>query len=171
MDLNLDQDQLNEKEVRPTFLVVLCVLSFVSIGMSLLSSVFQTFNGPLTKAEMTTQNVQMTKLIPQMKTAQLDSMVDFIEKMILMTESLNRSFYAGLFVTLLTLVIGLLGVIKMWKGVKLGFHLYIVYSLLSSAHVYLFVNPAYVPAMIVYFNLILSILFIFMYSRNLKWMK
>jgi hypothetical protein len=98
-------------------------------------------------------------------------MVDFMDNMMLMTQKLNDHFYGVLAVSILTIVVGFFGVLSMWRGSKLGFHLYIIYSLIGTAHVYIFVSPSIVPSLMIYTNLGLSAIFVFMYSRNLKWMK
>jgi membrane-associated HD superfamily phosphohydrolase len=167
----LDEEQSNEKSARPAFLVVLCVLSYICLGYTVLAAIFQLIRGKQTAAEMALQNVQMNDLIEKLESANMDWYVDILQKTILMSKELNENFYAAFFVTILTLAIGLFGVIKMRKGYKLGFHMYIIYSLLGSAHVYLFVPVEIVPSIIIYFNVIFSGIFIFMYSRNLKWMK
>jgi hypothetical protein len=68
------------------------------------------------------------------------------------------------------LLIGLLGALMMWQAKKLGFHLYIGYSLLAIIQIYFFVSPSDVPSFVVIWGLLMSVLFVFMYSRNLKWM-
>jgi hypothetical protein len=67
--------------------------------------------------------------------------------------------------------IGLNGVIFMLKGRKLGFHLYIVYNLIALISIYASAPASEIPSF--YFILfgIISSVFIFMFSRNLKFMK
>jgi len=66
---------------------------------------------------------------------------------------------------------GLAGIIFMFKRKELGFHLYIIYSLLYVAQSYLFVSPANVPLVLVLTNLGISGIFIYIYSRSLNWFR
>jgi len=171
MDLNIDQDLSEKRDVRPTFLTVLCILSFITLGFSVLTAISQISGGPLTKLEMAKQKIEMSKLVAQLDSSEMDSMVDFMDNMMSMTQKLNDHFYGVLAVSILTIALGFFGVLSMWRGSKLGFHLYIIYSLIGTAHVYIFVSPSIVPSLMIYTNLGLSAIFVFMYSRNLKWMK
>jgi hypothetical protein len=160
-----------QKSIRPTFLKVLCILTFISAGYSQLSTVLQLMVGPASKEQLTQQKVVLAKSIDQFKDLEADWMVAFIQKMIKMTEAMNFHFYLFNLLSLLFLTIGIVGAIKMWTGHRIGFHLYIVYSLLATSHLYFVMSPQDVPSVYVIFNLIVSGIFVFMYSRNLHWMK
>jgi len=160
-----------EVKPRPGFLTVLCVLSFISTGLGLVSGLINMFSGPSSKEQMLQAKVEMTKSISQMKGMGMQSFADMLEKIQMMTQEINDSFYLASVISLITVVLGLYGVFLMWKGFKKGFHFYIVYCLLTIASLYIYVSPSNVPSVVVIFNLALSGLFILMYSRNLKWMK
>lgn len=164
-------DSAENRGPRPGFLTVLCVLSFISTGLGLLSGLFTIASGPQSEEQMLDAKVAMTKSISELKDLGMDSFVDMMEKLQLMTEQVNENFYLSSIITLITVGLGLFGVIKMWQGFKLGFHLYIGYCLLTIAGLYIYVSPANIPTMVVVWNLIFSALFVFLYSRNLKWMR
>jgi TM2 domain-containing membrane protein YozV len=169
------EDQLDvnfePKMERPTFLKVLSILSFISIGLSLLSGVYSLITGPLSDEQMLEQKVELLKSTDELRSAGMDGFVKLLEQIQRMSESINQHFYAVSLVSILVLGIGLFGVLKMWMGKRIGFHLYIIYSLLTVGQLYLFVASADVPSVVVIWNLVIAALFIFMYSRNLKWMK
>ena len=165
----LDSDFREEKE-RPGFLTVLCVLSFIATGLSLVFGIINLIGGKQNEEQMLESKVQLTKSISEMKKLGMDSWVEMMEKIQAMSVDINNSFYLAAFVSLLISALGLYGVIKMFKGYKIGFHLYIIYSLLSVASLYIYVSPANVPSIVVIINLIIAGLFVFMYSRNLHWM-
>ena len=120
---------------------------------------------------MINAKVAMSESINEMRDMGMTSFVDLMEKIQRMSVEVNDNFYfAGIFGLVLT-VIGLYSAIRMWKGSKLGFHIYIVYNLLAIGGIYLYVSAANIPTVFVVFNVILSGIFILMYSRNLKWMK
>lgn len=167
-NMNLDME---EPKPRPGFLTVLCVLSFISTGIGLISGLVNFVFGPSSEEQMLATKVEMTKSISELRDAGMDSFVSFMEKIQNMTEEINANFYLASIISLLVVIIGFYGVLQMWKGRKIGFHIYIAYCLLSIASIYIYVSPANVSSIIVIFNLVLSGLFIFMYSRNLHWLK
>ena len=164
-------DNNTEVKPRPGFLTVLCVLSFISTGLGLVSGLFNVFSGPSSSEQMLQAKVEMTKSVTEMKSLGMQSLADMLDKIQLMSEEINNNFYLASIISLIIVIVGLYGVFLMWKGLKQGFHFYIVYCLLTIASIYIYVSPSNIPSVVVIFNLLLSGLFILMYSRNLKWMK
>lgn len=164
-------DTMNfEEKKRPTMLTVLAVLSFVYIGISIISNFFQLIRGPFNEDELYEMKVQSAKQITEMKTLGADWAVDILEKSQRMIEDLNSSFYLAISISIIVFIVGLFGVIMMLKQRKLGFHLYIVYNILAVGIVFTYVSPANVPAIATIFNVIIAGLFIFLYSRTLHWL-
>lgn len=176
----MDQNEIN-KEIRdegtsfqpkrPQFLTVLCILTFISTGMDILSGFPKLLGGPMSAADMNEEKVEMLKSIDQLRELNMESFAVMIEKLIRMMEGLNAHFYASTAVALVVLMAGLSAAILMWTGRKIGFHVYIGYSLVSAMQVYLFVSPSDIPSIVVILNLLVSGLFVFLYSRNLKWLQ
>lgn len=169
-EFTIDQQFTPQEPKRPTFLKVLCILTFISTGMGIVSLLFNTASGPMNEDQIIELKVEMAKNISQMKELQMDGFVNVFEQIEKMSLSINEHFYASSLVAFLVMVLGLYSALTMWKGRKLGFHLYIIYNLVAIAQTYLFVDAAYVPTFVVVVNLIVSAIFIFMYSRNLHWM-
>ncbi|MBL1280297.1 MAG: hypothetical protein COA33_008505 [Fluviicola sp.] len=165
-----DQLDLDQPQPRPGFLTTLCVLTFIWTGLSILGSFFSLAWGKQSAEQMMASKVELTKQMSEMKRLGMDGFADFFEKLILMGEESNNNFYIGIFVSLVVVGIGLFAALKMWNGFKIGFHLYIVYSLLSVVAIYSTVSPSNVPSFIIIVSLILSGLFVFLYSRNLHWL-
>lgn len=165
-------DNINQEEPRPKFLTVLCILTFIATGLSLFTGLFNLLiTGRQSEEQMINAKVAMAQSINEMRDMGMTSFVDLLEKIQRMSVEVNDNFYfAGIFGLLLT-VIGFYSAFKMWKGSKLGFHIYIIYNLLAIGGIYLYVSAGNIPTIFVVFNVILSGAFILMYSRNLKWMK
>lgn len=165
-------DNINEEEQRPRFLTVLCILTFISTGFSIVAGLYNlVFIGKKSEEAMLDAKVEMAQAIDQLREVGMTSLVDMMEKIERMSVEVNNNFYLSSLITLLTVGIGLFGAFKMWKGFKIGFHLYIIYNLLAVGAIYLYVSPGNIPSFIIIVNVILSAVFVFMYSRNLKWMK
>lgn len=164
-------EELEQQQPRPKFLKVISILSFSSLFMSFIGVISQFVNGPASNEQMLDQKAELLKLIPQMEELNSDYMVMAIKKVVAMSESLNYHFSSVSIVTLISVLIGFYGVLKMWQGKKIGFHFYIIYSLIGVGQIYLFVSPSNIPSFIILWNLIIAGIFTFMYSKNLKWMK
>lgn len=160
----------NQKGPRPSFLTVLCVLSFISIGLALISGVFGLFIGPPGEEAMMQQKLEFVRMADELRSVDMEGFAVMIEQFQRMIDSLNVHHYANSMTTIVFHLIGLFGVIQMWLGKKLGFHLYIAFSILAIVQMYFFVSPADIPTFTVIINMIISGIFIFMYSRNLKWL-
>ena len=159
-----------EVEKRPTFLLVLCILTFVNTGITILSGIAGMISGPPSAEEVKETNVQMAETISQLEKVNLDYWVDVIKRIQLMTESMYANFVAYNAVSVFVAMIGVTAAILMLKGKKLGFHVYISYSFLYVLQGYLFISATVIPSFIVIINLSIAGLFVLLYSRNLSWM-
>ncbi len=165
-------EEINQQEEkRPTFLTVLCILTFINIGINMLTLLFQLAVGPSSEEEVLAERVELTKATSQLEDAGMDGFAGMMDQLMAMTAEIQESFYLAMIVSLVTYLIGLFGALKMFQGQKIGFHLYIIYSLLAVGGVYLYISPQNIPSISIIFGLILSGIFVFMYSRNLSWLK
>ena len=112
----------------------------------------------------------MARSIVELRKLKMDYFVDVFTKI----EAINDAMYANFIMFNLLAVfiagIGAASAFMMLKRMKLGFHAYIVYSFLSILSVYAFVAPVNVPSIFILINTIFAGLFVFLYSRNLKWL-
>lgn len=153
----------------PEFLKVICILSFVSIGYKAMNTIVSLITGPMSSDDVRKLKVEMAKSINEINNV---GGMDWAETILRQAENmvivLNNHHYANVFSTLAILTIGAIGVWFMWKGRKLGFHLYILYSLIGSAQIFLFMKPNLLLNIMVSWEIAISILFIIFYAMNLK---
>lgn len=168
-DIILEENE--QRPSRPGFLTVLCILSFITVGLNVILLVVQLFGGKPSEEAMLQERVELTAQITEMEDLGMNSLAGFLEQALALAEEVNQNFFLAMSVSLITYLVGLFGVLKMWKGHKLGFHLYIIYCLMAVGGIYLYVSPSNVPSIGVIVNMILSGIFVFMYSRNLHWMR
>lgn len=159
-----------EEEKRPTFLLVLCILTFLNTGITILGGISGMISGPPTKEEIRANNVELTRSIEQLEKVNLDYWIDVLKRIQLMTEAFYSNFFAYNAVAILVAMAGVAAAALMMKGKKLGFHVYIGYSFLYVLQAYLFVSAAVIPSFIVIVNLLIAGLFVLLYSRNLNWL-
>lgn len=164
-------EEVQNNSSRPSLLTTVCILTFVYTGLSFLFSIIRLVSGPFSDEEMLEQKVQLTKSMTQLKELDMDFFVHSLQQTIAMGEEMNANFYGALIVSVIVILVGFLGAFMMWNGKKVGFHLYIIYSLIAVAQLYLFVSPGNISTLSVVPELVLSGAFVFMYSRNLSWLK
>jgi hypothetical protein len=167
---SIDTEQ-PQRPNRPVFLTVLCILTFVNSGFLFLGVIINAISGKKSADEMETVMAQMTQSASQLRDQNMTWMADLIEKMGRMAVYTNDLFYVMLLVNILTFGLCLAGAILMFTGRKIGFHAYVFYNIIGIVAIYIAVPVNEVPSFIVIINVILSAIFIFMYSRNLHWLK
>lgn len=165
-------EQITESfDERPKGLTILCALSWISIGISIYFSLMNLVRGPFTSFEIRDMKVQVLEMKQELEAQGMGKLSSFFEKSQEMTIALNEHHGAVLFVNFLFLAIGAVGVWFMFSGRKLGFHLYIMYCLLSVLHPYFFMSGDMIPIISPVMGGVLSLIFIALYSQHLKWMK
>lgn len=154
-----------EQPKRSQFLTVLCILSFIMCGITFLSG----FWGIL----QSTPEAQQ-KNIEQFRTINPE-MADQMENQMIEMESNPFSKiapYLGLVYTLLSF----LGVMMMWNFSRKGFYIYAIAEILPYSS-FIFMNqiamkipglPAGAMTFVLVFMIVVDVLFVFLYSRNLK---
>lgn len=167
----LENEEFETQEKRPGFLKVLCILSFIVIGISLFFTLIAIVFGPSSEEQLLEQKVMLMSTSNQVSELGADWLAKLYSDAAHVMEATNKQFYFATLTSFIILVTGGLGVIFMWKGKRIGFHMYIIYCLLGAVQSYLFVDPKYISPIMVALSLFFSALFVFMYSRNLKWMK
>ena len=163
--------EYDEDQKRPVLLLVLAILSFISIGFAILGNLVGITGGPMNENELIEQSVELTKSKTQMRELDMDGFVTFFDKLEGMVIETNENFYLAKVIMFITDFIGLFGVIFMMRRRKLGFHLYIVYSLLALGGMYLYVSPQNIHISLPIVSVIFTGLFVFLYSRTLSWMR
>ncbi len=158
-------------ENRPGMLLVVCILSWIYIGFYFVVTLYQLISGPISSAKIAENKTTIKGAVLEMRNSGLHTLADFYEKLGNMTNVLNENHYQAFSLTLLVFVIGFVGVSMMFLGRKLGFHLYIIYSILSIGQLYLFFSADEIPSLMTWSELIIAGIFIVMYAVNLKWMR
>lgn len=156
---------------RPVFLLVLCILTFVYTGLSIFSPIAQIVIGTRDSKSLNVELDRVLDAADQMRDSGMGSIAHIYEQIAEMTVEINQHATAVGFINLAIILLGAASAIIMLKGKKIGFHLYIIYSMLQIGAVYFFVSPENVPLFMPIFGGVFSALFIFLYSRNLHWLK
>ena len=145
---------INEPEKRPSFLTVLCILSFVGIGIGVISALYSLLTFSKT-VEMMNQYGDVIQSSPF--GGVLDSLVKW-----------GQTLYI---IQIIASIICLVGVLIMWKLKKSGYFIYLVGEIAPAIASFALMGgygPLGTFAMVA--GLIFPIAFILMYGLNLKHM-
>ncbi len=144
-----------ETAKRPTFLTVLCILSFIAAGIGVVASIL----GYVGMQAAENMGMSLSNSMEGMEGMQ--SMPGMEDAMSMMTHA-KTLLIVGIVVTL----IALYGVIQMWKQKKMGFYIYTGAQLLGI------IVPIVIAGMAAFstMGVLFSVAFIVMYGLNLKHM-
>jgi hypothetical protein len=160
-----------QKSRIPQLLLVTGIISLLGTGSTILSSLMSIILGKPSQEEITESKLDLAKSLEQVEKNDVQFLEELIRNLQIMLDAMYQNFFLYTFVAALVAGVGLAGIIFMFKRKELGFHLYIIYSLLYVAQSYLFVSPANVPLVLVITNLGISGIFIYIYSRSLNWFR
>jgi hypothetical protein len=156
----------------PKRIKILCLLTFINTGIAILGGVFNLISGPPDKLDILKENLEMRGFIAQLKgLGSSNETIELIEKFQLITNAIYENFFFYTTISTLIVFLGFFSALLMLKQNIYGFHMYIIYSLLSSASLYLIVSPEQLPTAVIAVNLFISAIFIYLYSRNISWIK
>jgi hypothetical protein len=168
--LSMETEINKEGNDRPQFLKVICILSFIfTIAYSFMYTV-ALMSGSPDSDSLDEQKSEAMASISQMREMGYEDMANSFLKVQRYSEFRLDHFYTVVPFDLVVVLLGFVAVFFMWTRRKLGFQLYILYSVLSVVSYFFFVAMDDVPFLMVYFNLVLSGLFVWMYSKNRHWL-
>ncbi len=155
------------KTNRPTALIVFGILSWISLGIGLIGVVSNALTGPPTDEDIRQQEIEMlSQLTPEMVAEAgwvVTETIDFLK----ITQDKFGILTA---VTFIQVVVGLIAVIMMFKLRKIGFHLYIVYSLITLGYWILFFGHNTLGFIMAVISGVVSAIFVLLYASQLKHM-
>lgn len=156
---------------RPVALTVFCILSWVWMAISAYGLIGDLANGQLSDDEIRQQELVMLESLsgedPEVM-RQSGWMVTETIGIIKITQA-NFGLLNG--IKVLQLLIGLAAVILMFRLKKIGFHLYIIYSLISVIYWTYFFGEFKLGLVIALLSGLVSGLFVMFYAFQLKHMK
>ena len=155
------EEQQNQFQ-RPTFLLVLCILTFIGSGWGTLSNLFSVFTAGLTDSSMQNGMDQGG-----------DSAVlsDILSSTM---ASLQATFVHAKEIAVINLVlsvISLLGAILMFQLRRIGFYFYTAAQILMLFVLPYFAGFNFMVLAGMLFSAIFAVIFIVMYALNLKYMR
>ncbi len=160
-------EEIQEEKKLPVFLRVLCILSFIYIGIILMPAIFGLFSGPMSETELNESFQQISALVPNsMNKKEKAKVLEFAyEKQKVM----NDKFYLNATVNIWIYSLGFFGVFKMYKKrQRSGYYLYLVYSALTVVALYLVLPPKLISTEEITTLILWSGFMVSLYTMNLK---
>jgi hypothetical protein len=161
----LDNLMEDDKTRRGKTLPVLCILSWVMIGLTVLGVSFSLIRGPYSEEEMLEQQLAVYEVVN-------DDMPEFYNEMMLSSltilERTNEKFYLMNSLNVVSVVVGFFSVLLMYRLKRVGYWLYLLYSAIPICiSIYFFGDIKSTMTMLVYSS-IFSLTFIILYGVQLK---
>lgn len=153
---------------RPTFLTILCILSFLAGIWGIYGGIQSSFTDkPLEDLEEA--RTEMENAMDEMGEAPA-MVADMMESAMALAESTAVNAQNLGYVSIATSLLSLLGVWFMWNLRRMGFYIYVVASLLGLLLPFAFLGFSTVALIGLGFGALITILFIVLYAVNLKHM-
>lgn len=154
--------ETTEQKIRPTGMTIFLVLSFVNACWNILRSFIMYVSTPM-MAKMMENGDFEDAMEPFVATFGEEMRQAMMDSMNLLT-SINPNYY----LILIVLFIGsLIGVLKMFKWDKRGFHIYSISQILMLINASVYVYPLQHPSPFTY-DLLITLMFILMYYLYFK---
>jgi len=156
---------MTELKERPTFLTVLCILSFIGLGFGLIGNLFGLLFSKGVEAASGLAEEGMDEALYEIE-SEAPALSGFMESIFGGATKAMEHYTLLTTIALITTAIALAGVIMMWQLKKTGFYLY------TGAKVIAILTPVFVIGGVVggmtFLGAIFPIAFIVMYGVNLK---
>lgn len=160
-------DEIGTKE-RPTFLTVICILSFIWIGLQILGAFSNIAMGPMAGDMMDIQQEQMDEAMETLEEeGGSPALGNFFEKLMSSAGAAVEHARTLGIISLVAALLCLLGCIRMWNMKRSGFMHYVVGELGYPIASIVLVGTMGGLAL---FGLFFPILFVVLYGVNLKHM-
>lgn len=170
-EFDFEEVQTATKEKRPVFLLVLVILSSINIGISTMGSIGAMLGAKPDQTMIKNAKLDFANMREQLQKANAEDFIYIIDQMEGVTLNMFKHFQTYNSIQFLVLVLGLTGVILMYRRKKLGFHFYIVYSLGLVVLPYLFNPITGIPTFLTIVGVLYGGFWVFLYSRNLHWLQ
>ncbi|MFT3945747.1 MAG: hypothetical protein QM763_02140 [Agriterribacter sp.] len=164
-------EQLPVKPIRPTFLTVLCILTFLGSGLSIINGLFGYLTADTT-ASLYQANIEDTKDEIENSgkppgSALAKKIADGASE-IIKSENLKKNALFGVISSIFTLV----GAILMFRLKKTGFWIYVLGTVISiAAPIAIYGVGNIVSLGIVFIAALTGIVFVVLYAMNLKYLR
>lgn len=159
-----------QKQARPTFLTVVCIISFVGLGLSIMNNLGNIGFGAFGSAVYPFIQDAFEQALNEVDASDPGATI-FVEQIFNAVLELLEILPILASITLALTIVALIGVIMMWNLNKTGFYLYSGSKVVIIFIPMILMGANFISTMIVISGIFFAGLFITMYALNLKAMK
>jgi hypothetical protein len=170
-DFEMPEAHAEVKKKRPVFLLVLVILSSLNIVVATLGAFSGMLGAKPDKAMIKSAKLEFANMREQLEEGGAGAYIYLVDQMEKITDNMFKHFQVYNSIQFFVLVLGLLGVVLMYQGRKLGFHFYILYSLGLVLIPYFFNPISGIPVILTIVGVLYGGFWVFLYSRNLHWLQ
>lgn len=164
-----------QKPLRPTFLTVLCILTFIGSGLSVISNINNYLTADVSDAFVQEKLDSTRKEVSeQLKESDSQAGAELADKMlsgvseVMNPKNVKKSALYGLLASALTLI----GAVLMFRLNKTGFWVYVAGTIVSiAAPIMIFGTSNLFSLGVTAFLGFFGVIFVILYSLNLKYME
>lgn len=156
--------------LRPTFLTVLCILSFIGSGFGLIDALTDYIGAPIAEDSIEMVDEEMDEAMSELEESEApESMINFFEAFMgdIQDNMTAEKIRQGALGIGLSCLLTLIGAIMMWMLKKNGFYVYLAGILLFILTPIL-VYSGYMATMMVAINGFIGVMFSILYGVNVK---
>ena len=154
---------------RPTFLTVLCILSFIMGLWGIWSGIQGAFTDK-PQRDLEEARSEMEKAMDELGDNSSEMVVSMMESGLVMAETAAAEAVPLGYISMLTSALSLLGVWMMWNLRRNGYWLYILAGVIGLVLPFIFLGFSTLALISLGFGAFITILFIVLYGLNLKHM-
>lgn len=155
------------KEKRGRMLAVLCVLSWIFIGLVFFMNLLAFTGGKASAEEMKERKIALIDLYTGIGFGG-ENNAETIEELIFIDNQINENFYLHYSTKIVFCLIGFFAVLQMYRLQKMGFWAYIAYSLIPIGVGYYILKDSATIGQSITWDLIMAGIFIALYASQVK---
>jgi len=156
---------------RPTALTVYIILSWIWITVLSYNVLMNYVAGPMTAEQIRENRIEMLKSLEKQPQQDREVGMTVVNEMELFFETYSANHAAAHFASFLHILVGLAATILMFRMRKVGFHLYILYSLIPITTASYFYGASTIGVGLMFCSGVIGLLFIILYGFQLKHLK
>lgn len=162
-------EEKQNSPVRPTFLLVICILTFIGSGWSVLSNLFSIFTSGMMDSSL--QMEQYSNMIGNIEgSASSSFLTGFLNSSMEVLQATAAHAREIAVMQLVLSVISLLGAIMMFQLRRFGFYLYTAAQILALFVLPYFAGFSTLVVIGMLWSAFISLIFIILYAVNLRYM-
>lgn len=171
--MNETLDEVNDSPSRPTFLTVLCILTFIGSSYGIIDGLLSYVNADESVAAKELIQESMDEALEEMEDDGQEKGAEMVNRFMgdigdaMTVEKIQSAALGGILASVFTL----LGALLMWRLKKIGFYSYILGTVISIAVPVMVYGGGLIGSLTAGIIALIGIIFVVLYGVNFKHLK